>query len=112
MHFIPTIMQRCKDEGIKITREGLYFTGQKNGFLIKNEDGKFQLDENRFEDWIKERKTDVPEGYKKIVELASIFNLSKGTCYLILKKNPDICLKKKGITYVKEEEFGRIVRKH
>ena len=109
MHFIPAIMQRCKNEGIKITREGLYFTGQKNGFLVKDEKGKFQLDEESFEKWIEERKTGVPEGYLRVIELGAKYNVKLGTFYKLIKNNPNISIKKKGVTYVKEDEFRKII---
>lgn len=109
MHFIPTIMRRCKDEGIKITREGLYFTGQKNGFLVKDENGKFQLNEESFEKWIEERKTNVPEGYLRVSELSVKCGVKLGRFYKIVKNNPDISIKKKGVTYVKEDEFRKII---
>lgn len=109
MHFIPTIMQRCKDEGIEITREGLYFTGQKNGFLSKDENGKIQLDEESFEKWIEERKTGIPEGYFRVIELSSKYNVKLGSFYKILKSNPAISIKKKGVIYVKEDEFRKII---
>lgn len=109
MHFIPDMMKRCKSEGINITREGLYFTGQKNGFLIKDENGKFKLDEESFEKWIVERKIDVPEGYFKISELSVKLNIKLGKFYKIIRNNPNLILKKKGVMYVKEDEFRKIV---
>lgn len=109
MHFIPIIMQRCKDEGIKITREGLYFTGQKNGFLVKDEKGKIHLDEESFEKWVEERKTNIPEGYFKISELSVKLNIKLGKFYKIVRNNPDLILKKKGVKYVKEDELRKII---
>ena len=111
MHFIPELMKRCKDEGIKITREGLYHTGQLNGFLIKDDNGKFQLDKKRFESWITDRKSEVPKGYKRIVEISLDINLSKATCYSILKKHSLSYIKKKGIIYAEEEKFREVVGK-
>lgn len=109
MHFIPEIMKRCKDEGIEITREGLYFTGQKNGFLVKDENGKFQLNEELFEKWIIDRKTDVPEGYLLVSELSVKCGVKLGRFYKILKMNPNISIKKKGVIYVEEDEFRKII---
>ena len=111
VHFIPSLLKRCNDEGVKITREGLYYTGQKNKFFVKSDDGKIILDESRFEEWLTERKSEIPEGFVRVAELSAGYGVCKLTCYRLIEKNNISLIKRKGVIYAKEDEFKDAFRR-
>lgn len=114
MH-LKDVLNKCKEENYPITAAGLYYAGIKNGFLTKRE-GERNLDFNKekFFDWLKKAKEEIPEGLVPMSQLPSLFNISLAQAYVLIK-DPESNVKTfgagKGIIYVNPESIKNIIAK-
>lgn len=112
---IQPILKRCEESGHKVTKMGLYYSGKKYGFLVKDENGKYFFNEELFQEWLKKSLEEVPEGYLRISECAKKLNMCVAS---IWRYSKNVETKKigagEGIIYVnfkQLEEFIRFNRK-
>lgn len=113
MH-LNDVLNKCKEEGYPITASGLYQSGLKFGFLTKKE-GNRNLDFNKdkFLEWLKKAKEEIPEGWVSINELHKIVDVSLSQAY-ILSKDPESGARSfgsgAGVTYVDPERIKAIIK--
>ena len=112
--FVEDVLKKCEVEGHKITRNGLYRIGKKEGFITKKE-GVKSLDFNKelFLKWIEKTKEKAPEGWITLKEVSEKFNVSLPQAYLLVK-DKDCNIKKigaRGVMYVDPKTIERIIEK-
>ena len=86
--FLNDVLNKCKEEGHPITRQGLYQAGKKYGFLTKVE-GKKELDfdQEKFLEWLKVNTSDVPKNCYTINELVHELEISYMQLYSLIRDN-------------------------
>lgn len=79
---LKQVLQKCEEEGYPITRAGLYYAGKNYGFLISSEGNrKLEFDKDKFLEWLKRAKEEVPEGWVPIKDLPAILKMNIVYCY-------------------------------
>ena len=106
------VLERCKEKGINISREGLYLAGLKYGF-IERDMGRINIfHKEKFEEWCMKKLEPIPEGYYTISECSKKLNKPLNTVYFLVKAG-NLKTKKmgsKGVKYVKLEELEEYIR--
>ena len=107
-------MNKCEVEGYPVTSSGLYYAGEKYGFLIKKEGNRsLEFDKDKFFDWLKKAKQEIPEGWVSLNELHIKLNISLSQAY-ILSKDPASGAKAfgagPGVIYVDPERIKAIIK--
>lgn len=106
------VLERCKEKGINISREGLYLAGLKYGFIERDVDRINIFHKEKFEEWCMKKLEPIPEGYYTILDCSKKLNRPLSTIYYLLKAG-NIEVKKmgyKGVKYVKLEELEEYIR--
>ena len=112
MIYINDLIEKCSKEGITITKMGLYIAGEKEGFIFKDEKGKYDLDKDKFIYWLDKHKEKAPEGWVNIVELSEMLNKPVSSCYNFIKQN-EIEVKRIGIRnvmYVERKAVEELIK--
>ncbi len=113
--FLKDVLNKCKEEGYPVTASGLYFSGKKYGFLIKKEGCRnFDFDKEKFFEWLRKAKEEIPENWVSLNQLHKDLNISLSQAY-ILSKDPESGAKSfgagVGVVYVDPERIKQIIRK-
>ena len=106
------VLERCKEKGIKISREGLYLTGLKYGFIERDIDRNNIFHKEKFEEWCMKKLEPIPEGYCTVLECSKRLNRPLSTIYFFIHAG-NLEMKKmglKGVKYVKIEELENYIR--
>lgn len=99
------VFERCEQNGIKITKHGLYLAGLKNGFIIRNpEKHNNTFVQKKFENWMKKKLEVVPEGFYSFAECSKKLNKPLNTIYYWVKEG-NLEIKKVGTSEVKYVRF-------
>lgn len=106
---------RCAQAGIYFTRQAIYDAGKKYGFTIKSDNSKnLELDEEKFNEWLKFVTEKIPEGFHSMKECAKALNISVVTVWKWCKEHPEIETKKvgskKGVTYVNIDKLREVIK--
>lgn len=112
--YFSELMKKCKDEGIEISRMGLYTSGKKYGFIIQNKDSKSNdFNKEKFLDWIKLAKEKAPENWVTVNQLHNQLNISLSQAYLLIKDEESGArtFGTKGVLYVDPERIKEIISK-
>lgn len=112
MLYINDLIEKCSKEGITITKMGLYIAGEKEGFIFKDEKGKYDLDKDKFISWLDKHKEKAPEGWLNIIELSEMLNKPVSSCYSFIKQN-EIEVKRIGIRnvmYVERKAVEELIK--
>lgn len=112
--FLKDVLNKCKEEGYSVTSSGLYYAGEKYGFLIKKEGNRnLEFDKEKFLEWLAKAKQEIPEGWVSINELHNILGISLSQAY-ILSKDEDSGAKTfgagPGVIYVDPERIKAIIK--
>ena len=112
--FLKDVLNKCKEEGYPVTSSGLYYAGEKYGFLIKKEGNRsLEFDKDKFFDWLKKAKQEIPEGWVSLNELHIKLDISLSQAY-ILSKDPASGAKAfgagPGVIYVDPERIKAIIK--
>lgn len=116
MFGINEILRQLQSKyGVKYSRNGFYWIGVNEGFLIKN-GSRYKLDEEKFKEWLVNKVNGVPEGWLSLDEVAKKFKKSRVQIFNIIKNNNIETLmigknKKKKAIYVKPESVERVIEK-
>ena len=81
------VYERCEQNGIKISKMGLYLAGLQNGFIIKGEDqdhGNVFVQEE-FEKWISKKNEKAPAGFLSFSECSEKLKKPLTTIYYLVK---------------------------
>ena len=106
------VLERCKEKGINISREGLYLAGLKYGFIERDKNRNNIFHREKFEEWCMKKLEPIPEGYYTILECSKKLNKPLSTIYFFIKVG-NLEVKKmgpKGVKYVKIEELENYIR--
>lgn len=106
------VFERCEDKGIKITKQGLYLAGLKNGFILRNpETHSNTFVQKEFEKWMKKKLEVVPEGYYSFADCAKKLNKPLNTIYYLIRAG-NLKIKKVGtgeVKYVRLEDLEKYI---
>lgn len=106
------VMKRCEEKGIKITKQGLYIAGLKNGFIERDIDHINIFHKDKFESWVEKKLEKIPGEYKSFSDCAKELNKPLSTIYYLVKKG-NLKVKNfgtRGAKYVKFEELKKYIR--
>lgn len=84
--YLKDVLNKCKEEGYPITAQGLYYAGNKYGFLTKHE-GSRNLDFNKdkFYQWLNKAKEEIPKGWLSLNEVSKKLKISLSQAYILSK---------------------------
>lgn len=113
--YLKDVLNKCKEEGYLVTSSGLYYAGEKYGFLIKKEGNRsLEFDKDKFNEWLKKAKQEIPKGWVSINELHNVLGISLSQAY-ILSKDEDSGAKTfgagPGVIYVDPERIKEIIKR-
>ena len=113
MIFINDVVQRCKEKGYKITRQGIYLAGKREGFIYENDSGK-QLDLEKFDKWLEKATEQVPDNYLSAKDIVKKYHVSQVFAYTVLKDSDCVCKNfgYKGIIYGEEKSVEDVITKY
>ena len=106
------VYNRCKEKGIEITKQGLYWAGLKCGFIERDIDKNNIFNKDKFEKWINKKLEPVPEGYNSFLECSKKLNKPLPTIYYLVKAG-NLEVKKigtRGIKYVRFEDLEKYIK--
>jgi len=106
------VLERCKENGIKISKQGLYLAGLKHGFIEKDIDHNNIFYKEKFEEWMKKKLEPVPAGFSSFLECSKKLNKPLSTIYYLVKAG-DLEVKTrgtKGVKYVKLSDLEKYIR--
>lgn len=111
--FLKDVLKKCKELGYPVTASGLYVAGYKYGFLVK-QDGCRNLvfDKEKFFDWIKKAKAEIPNGWTSVRGIADTFGISISKAYYLCnlpQANGKYYGAGKGILYVEIDKIKEII---
>lgn len=114
MH-LKDVLNKCKEEGYPITAGGLYFSGKKYGFLVKEEGSRnLVFDKTKFYEWLNKAKCEAPKGWLTVKEISEKFNISVSQAYILIK-DPDSGAKSfgpgPGVLYANIGKIKSVIRK-
>lgn len=113
--FLNDVLNKCREEGYPVTSSGLYYAGEKYGFLIKKDGCKsLEFDKDKFFEWLKKCKEEVPEGWVPLSKIPALCGISLSKVYQLIK-DPSSGAKSfgagKGVIYADPERIKELVRK-
>lgn len=103
------VYMRCLDKGVKITKQGLYKAGFRNGFIERDCDGII-FHKDKFEKWISKKLEKVPEGYYSFLECSKKLKKPLSTVYFLSKAGKLKFKKIRGVNYVKIEDLKKYIK--
>lgn len=106
------VFERCKEKGIKISKQGLYLAGLKNGFIERDIDHNNIFHKEKFENWIEKKLEPVPAGFNSFLDCSKKLNKPLSTVYYLVKTG-DLEVKiigMKGVKYVRLEDLKKYIR--
>lgn len=106
------VYERCKENGINITKQGLYLAGLNNGFIERDIDRNNIFHQKEFEKWMKKKLEPVPEGYNSFLECSKKLNKPLATIYYLVKAG-NLKVKTIGtkeVKYVRLEDLEKYIR--
>lgn len=113
--FLKDVLEKCRENNCNVTASGLYFAGNKYGFLKKSDDNfHYTLDKEKFFQWIKKYNEKIPEGYVTLKEYSDNNpEISIGTVYNLIKDEDSGVIKvgEKGIMYVHPDRIKAVIDK-
>lgn len=106
------VHDRCAEKGIKISKQGLYLAGLKNGFIERDVDHNNIFHQEKFEKWIEKKLEKVPKGYVSFLDCSKKLNKPLPTIYYLVKAgNLEVkTIGTKGVKYVKLEDLEKYIR--
>lgn len=119
MLYVNEILSKCEEKGYKISKQGLYNAGIKNGFLIKSDEKKsdgrcrWDFDQSKFLEWLNKAVEEIPEGWVTLKEASEILNVSIAQMYLLVKHENSGAKyfgAGKGIMYVDPKRIEEIIK--
>lgn len=87
MVYINDLAKRCKEKGYPMSNFGIYLAGKKNGFLYKNSDDEWELDKEKFSEWLEKCNEEIPEGYLSAKQIVEEFKISLASAYSVLNNS-------------------------
>jgi hypothetical protein len=102
-------LELFKKYKLEITKTGLYYIGQREGF-IKNKDKWYKkYNKNKLLKYIKNAIKPIPDGWISIKKAAELGNITVGYIYHLIKQNKIKCktLGKQRINYVLKKEIEK-----
>lgn len=106
------VYERCAEKGIKISKQGLYLAGLKNGFIERDMDHINLFNKEKFEEWMEKKLEPVPAGYSSMIECSKKLNKPLPTIYYLVKAG-NLKVKKIGtkeVKYVRLEDLENYIR--
>ena len=105
------VFERCKEKGIKITKQGLYLAGLKNGFIERDIDHINIFHKEKFEKWIDKKLEVAPEGYVSFAECSEKLNIPLATIYYLIREGnlKTIQVGTKKVKYVRLREIEKYI---
>lgn len=100
-------MKRCEEKGIKITKQGLYVAGLKNGFIERDIDHNNIFHKDKFESWVEKKLEKIPNEYKLFSDCAKELNKPLSTIYYLVRKG-NLEVKKFGTRESKHVNFEEL----
>lgn len=112
MIFMNDLVKKCKENGITITKMGIYKAGENFGFIKNTKSGK-EFDQQRFLEWINKVNEKAPEGFKNLKELKVELKTSYAKLYQIIKQEnlEEKRIGVKGVIYVESERVKDAIQK-
>lgn len=81
---VVDVLDKCRKEGYPMTRQGLYFAGEKYGFFTKKEGEKnLEFNKEKFIQWLARKKESVPINYIPVKQLSNEYNVNMNYAYNI-----------------------------
>ena len=114
MIHISELMRKCEEEGIKITKMGLYVSGEKYGFIYEDEKNKTkEFDKEKFLKWIELAKEKAPENWLTVKQLSEKMNISISQAYILIKDENSGArtFGTNGVMYVDPSRIEKIIAK-
>lgn len=78
------VYERCEENGIKISKMGLYLAGLQNGFIVKGENHSNLFVQEEFEKWIAKKNEKAPEGFSSFSECSKKLKKPLATIYYLV----------------------------
>ena len=103
---------RCKEKGIKITKQGLYLAGLKNGFIERDIDRINIFHKDKFEKWVNKKLEKIPAGFYSFQQCSDKLKKPLSTIYFLVKDS-GLEVKKigsRGVKYVRIEELKKYIK--
>ena len=112
--FLKDVLNKCKEEGYPVTASGLYYAGNKYGFLIKKEGSRnLEFNKDGFFEWLNKAKEEVPAGWMSLNEISKKLGISLSQAY-ILSKDDKSGAKSfgagPGVLYADPKRFEEIIK--
>ena len=106
------VYERCLQKGIKISKQGLYLAGLKNGFIERDIDHINLFHKEKFEEWVEKKLEPVPAGYSSMLECSKKLNKPLATVYYLVKAgNLEVkTIGTKEVKYVRLSDLEKYIR--
>lgn len=106
------VYERCEQNGIKISKQGLYLAGLQNGFIVKGENHSNLFVQEEFEKWIGKKKEKAPEGYHTFLDCSKKLKKPLATIYYLVKSgNLEVkTIGTKEVKYVRLSDLENYIR--
>ena len=86
MRQVNEILKYLKEQGIEMTRGGLYVSGKKYGYIKNVEGSKYvELDVEKFEKWVTLVKAKPPKNMVNLKQASLMLGLSRAMLYKLTK---------------------------
>lgn len=109
------VLERCKNKGLNISRNAVYYNGIQYGFIERDIDRNNIFHQEKFEEWLEMKLGKAPEGYCSFKECSEKLGIPLNTIYYLVKESglKTIEIGKIGtkkVKYVEIEKFREFIR--